>query len=84
MSEPRLIKKYRNRRLYDTARCRYIKLADILSLVDEHVEFVVREHKSGADVTCVVLLQVLARPEESELTREALAKLIRSRKLKGS
>lgn len=80
MSVPRLIKKYRNRRLYDTARCRYITLTDIRNLVDEHVDFVIHEHSTNTDVTCQVLLQVLAHPEESDLTREALARLIRARK----
>ena len=41
MSEPRVIKKYPNRRLYDTVESRYITLADIRRLVMDKVEFVV-------------------------------------------
>ena len=43
MSETRVIKKYPNRRLYDTVESRYITLADIRRLVTEKVEFVVIE-----------------------------------------
>ena len=40
MAEPRVIKKYPNRRLYDTAESRYITLADIRKLVIDRVDFV--------------------------------------------
>ena len=45
MSEPRTIKKYPNRRLYDTVESRYITLADIRRLVIEHIDFVVIDKK---------------------------------------
>jgi polyhydroxyalkanoate synthesis repressor PhaR len=57
MSEPRVIKKYPNRRLYDTAESRYITLADIRKLVVENVEFVVIDKKSQEDITRSILLQ---------------------------
>ena len=41
MSEPRVIKKYPNRRLYDTVESRYITLAEIQRLVIEKIDFVV-------------------------------------------
>jgi len=46
MSEPRTIKKYPNRRLYDTVESRYITLADIRRLVLERIDFVVVDKKS--------------------------------------
>ena len=51
MSEPRVIKKYPNRRLYDTVESRYITLADIRRLVTDKVDFVVIDKKSQEDIT---------------------------------
>ena len=45
MSEPRVIKKYPNRRLYDTVESRYITLADVRKLVVEQIDFVVIDKK---------------------------------------
>ena len=45
MSEPRIIKKYPNRRLYDTVQSKYITLSDIRALVLERIEFVVIDKK---------------------------------------
>ena len=44
MSESRIIKKYPNRRLYDTVESRYITLADIRRLVIERIDFTVFQH----------------------------------------
>ena len=60
MSEPRVIKKYPNRRLYDTVESRYITLADVRKLVVERIEFVVVDKKSQEDITRCILLQVIA------------------------
>src|SRR5262245_12314386 len=81
MSEPRVIKKYPNRRLYDTVESRYITLADIRKLVVDRVEFVVIDKKTQADITRVILLQVIAEQEHSGepvMSRDFLAQLIRS------
>jgi polyhydroxyalkanoate synthesis repressor PhaR len=81
MSEPRVIKKYPNRRLYDTAESRYITLADIRRLVVERVDFVVVDKKNQQDITRFILLQVIAEQEHSNqpmLSREFLAQMIRS------
>jgi len=48
MSEPRVIKKYPNRRLYDTVESRYITLADVRRLVVEKIDFVVVDKKNNA------------------------------------
>jgi polyhydroxyalkanoate synthesis repressor PhaR len=81
MSEPRVIKKYPNRRLYDTAESRYITLADIRRLVVDHIEFVVIDKKNQQDITRSILLQVIAEQEHSAqpmLSREFLSQVIRN------
>ncbi len=81
MSEPRVIKKYPNRRLYDTAESRYITLADIRKLVLDRVEFVVVDKKTQEDITRSILLQVISEQEEQAepaMSRDFLAQVIRS------
>lgn len=81
MSEPRVIKKYPNRRLYDTAESRYITLEDIRKLVIDQVEFVVIDKKTQGDITNGILLQVIAEQEhggDPMMSRDFLAQLIRS------
>jgi polyhydroxyalkanoate synthesis repressor PhaR len=69
MSERRWIKKYPNRRLYDTAECRYITLADIRRLIVENIDFVVTVKRTREDITRSIVMQVLA---DQELGREPL------------
>ena len=57
MSEVRVIKKYPNRRLYDTEVSKYITLEHVHQLVLEQVPFVVQDAKSKADITRSILLQ---------------------------
>ena len=81
MSEPRVIKKYPNRRLYDTIESRYITLADIRRLVVEKIDFVVVDKKNNADITRSILLQVIAEQEhlaEPVLTQEFMVSVIRT------
>ena len=81
MSEPRVIKKYPNRRLYDTVESRYITLADIRRLVIERIEFVVVDKKNNADITRSILLQVIAEQEnlaEPILSQEFMITVIRA------
>src|SRR6202008_2669550 len=64
MSEPtRLIKKYPNRRLYDTKTSVYITLADVKKLVVEGAEFQVVDAKTGEDLTRSILLQIILEEE---------------------
>jgi polyhydroxyalkanoate synthesis repressor PhaR len=63
MTEPRTIKKYPNRRLYDTEESRYITLSDIRRLVVEDLPFTVIDQKSGEDITRSILLQVISEEE---------------------
>jgi polyhydroxyalkanoate synthesis repressor PhaR len=81
LSQRRTISKYPNRRLYDPAQGRYITLEDIRALVTGHVEFVVIDKKTGADITCSVLVQVVSCEEKgarSMLRRDFLLDLIRT------
>src|ERR1700758_1466493 len=81
MSEPRNIKKYPNRRLYDTVESRYITLADIRRRVIERIDFVVVDKKSQEDITRSILLQVIAEQEhggEPLMSRDFLSQMIRS------
>jgi polyhydroxyalkanoate synthesis repressor PhaR len=78
---PRVIRKYPNRRLYDTVESRYVTLADIRRLVVERVDFVVLDRKSQQDITRSILLQVIAEQEgagESLMSRDFLSHVIRS------
>ena len=67
MSEPRVIKKYPNRRLYDTQTSTYITLADVKQLVLEHEDFQVIDAKSSDDLTRQILLQIILEEEAGGL-----------------
>ncbi len=62
--EARIIKKYPNRRLYDTGISSYITLEDVRQLVVAGEPFEVHDAKSGKDLTRQVLLQIIAEHEE--------------------
>ena len=64
MAEERIIKKYANRRLYDTAESRYVALDDIRQLVTEGKPFRVIEAGNGNDITRSILLQIIVEQEE--------------------
>jgi polyhydroxyalkanoate synthesis repressor PhaR len=67
--------------LYDTVESRYITLADIRRLVIEHIDFVVIDKKSQADITRSILLQVISEQEhvgEPLMSRDFLSQVIRS------
>lgn len=59
----RLIKKYANRRLYDTHTSSHLTLADVRQLVIENVPFQVVDAKSGEDLTRSILLQIIQEAE---------------------
>ena len=63
MAAIRIIKKYPNRRLYDTVESRYITLADVRRLVLERIDFIVIDKKTSDDITRAILLQVIAERE---------------------
>jgi len=63
--EVRLIKKYPNRRLYDTATSSYITLADVKKLVLEQIPFRVVDAKTSEDLTRSILLQIILEEESA-------------------
>ena len=76
----RVIKKYPNRRLYDTDTSSYITLAQVKQLVMDREPFVVRDVKTGEDLTRSILLQILLEEEASGtpmFTAPVLASVIR-------
>jgi len=62
-SGPRILKKYPNRRLYDTHSSGYITLADVKRMVLEGVDFEVRDAKTGEELTRSILLQIILEEE---------------------
>ena len=80
-AEPlRLIKKYPNRRLYDTRTSSYITLADVKELVLKHEQFQVVDAKNSEDLTRAILLQIILEEEAGGMpmfTSDLLSQLIR-------
>ena len=79
----RTIKKYPNRRLYDTEDSKYITLEDISVLVTENKEFVVIDSKTESDLTRNILLQIIIEKEQSSIpifSTKVLTQIIRSYK----
>lgn len=62
---PITIKKYANRRLYDTSSSKYITLDHLANLIRKDIEFVVIDAKSGGDITHNVLTQIIMDEESS-------------------
>jgi polyhydroxyalkanoate synthesis repressor PhaR len=74
-----VVRKYENRRLYDTAASRYVNLEDVARMVREGVDVQVVDARSGEDLTRVILTQVImedAKGRESGLPLDLLRKLI--------
>ena len=80
MAQVRIIKKYPNRRLYDTEISSYITLEEVRQLVIDGEEFEVRDAKTGEDLTRSVLLQIISEHEEKGqpmLSPQLLSQIIR-------
>jgi len=76
----RVIKKYPNRRLYDTDTSTYITLTEVKQLVMEHQLFIVRDAKTNEDLTRSILLQIILEEEAGGapmFSEAALANIIR-------
>ena len=81
MSEPRIIKKYPNRRLYDTEVSSYVTLEDVRNLVLQEIPFQIRDARTHEDLTRSILLQIIMEQEadgEPMFSEQVLAKIIRS------
>jgi len=77
---PRILKKYPNRRLYDTRASTYITLADVKKMVLDNEQFEVRDAKSGDELTRSILLQIILEEETGGVpmfSSQALAQIIR-------
>ncbi len=76
-----IIKKYPNRRLYDTSKSQYVNLEYIKALINEREEFCIVDSKTENDITKSVLLQIISESEtndqQSLLTDVLLKSLIR-------
>lgn len=82
MQQPvRLIKKYPNRRLYDTKTSSYITLVDVKQMVVKQEDFQVIDAKSGDDLTRQILLQIILEEESAGVpmfSSDLLSQMIRS------
>ncbi|MEO9873758.1 MAG: polyhydroxyalkanoate synthesis repressor PhaR [Anderseniella sp.] len=79
-SDPIVIKKYANRRLYNTASSAYVTLDDLSQMVKDGSDFVVHDAKSGENITRQVLTQIIFEEEakgENLLPIDFLRQLIR-------
>jgi polyhydroxyalkanoate synthesis repressor PhaR len=77
---PRILKKYPNRRLYDTQTSSYITLADVKKMVLTGQDFVVRDAKTSDDLTRSILLQIILEEESGGVpmfSSQMLAQIIR-------
>lgn len=80
MVTERLIKKYPNRRLYDTEQSKYITLADVRDLVMTNAKFSVIDTSSKEDITRQILMQIIIEEEAGGkplFSAQMLAQLIR-------
>ena len=77
----RILRKYTNRRLYDTSRSCYVTLEDVKQLVMNGETFQVQDSKTGQDLTRNILLQIISEQEADGggtlLTNQVLQQLIR-------
>lgn len=81
MSETRIIKKYPNRRLYDTHQSSYITLSNVRELVMDETDFQVIDRQSGEDITRSILLQIIMEQEaggEPLFSTDILSQFIRN------
>jgi len=78
---PRVVKRYSNRKLYDTTTSRYVALDDIAAMVRTGEEVEVTDNETGADLTAVTLAQIILEEERrraSFLSLSLLRELVRS------
>lgn len=76
--EPIIIKKYANRRLYNTAKSSYVTLDHLAQMVRDGQDFVVNDAKSGEDITRGVLAQIIFEEEAKEGNTMLPANFLRS------
>ena len=81
MNQTRVIKKYANRRLYDTVASKHVTLSDIRKMIVDGADIQIVEDTSGDDITRPLLLQIIVEQEQNGgqpiLTEVLLSQLIR-------
>lgn len=80
MNDTRIIKKYPNRRLYDTKISKYITLYNVRQLVMDNISFAVKDVKTDEDLTRGILLQIISEQEhdgEPFFSASTLSQIIR-------
>lgn len=65
-SDPKIVKRYANRKLYDTQRSCYVTLEDIAEMIRAGEEVMVVDNKTGEDLTSVTLAQIIFEVEKKE------------------
>ena len=80
MSEPKIIKRYSNRKLYDTIESKYVTLNDISEMIRKGVDVKIIDNQTNKDITSAVLAHVLFNEEKSRssLSIKTLKDLIQS------
>ncbi len=80
MSEPKIIKRYSNRKLYDTIESKYVTLNDISEMIKQGSDVKIVDNKTNKDITSAVLAHVLFNKEKSHsnLSIKILKNLIQS------
>lgn len=81
MTDTRIIKKYANRRLYDTEASKHVTLSNIREMIVDGIDIQIVEDTTGDDITRALLLQIIVEQEQTGgqpiLTELLLAQLIR-------
>src|SRR4051794_41427252 len=77
--EPKVIKRYTNRKLYDTVESRYVTLDEIAEMVKQGVEVKIIDNRSKEDLTSVTLAQIVFEEEKkkSQMPLDVLREIIR-------
>jgi polyhydroxyalkanoate synthesis repressor PhaR len=81
-TKPRVVKRYTNRKLYDTEESRYVTLDEIAGMVKAGEEVQIVDNRTGKDLTEVTLAQILYEEQKKQTTRmplDLLKEIIRSR-----
>lgn len=80
----RLIKRYQNRKLYDTGEKQYVKLSDIEEMIRNNVDLKIIDNVTGEDITRQILIQIIMRMDpkagtESRMPLDGLRDMIQNR-----
>ncbi|MBI4041826.1 MAG: polyhydroxyalkanoate synthesis regulator DNA-binding domain-containing protein [Deltaproteobacteria bacterium] len=61
---PKIIKRYQNRKLYDTTRSRYVTLWDLAKMIQQGEDLRVMDNQTNEDITCATLTQIIFETEK--------------------